>query len=101
MKKKIVIGMGTLRTGALWGRAFGKGSFLGQDAIPGSVLGELVLAVLGGPHGMAGIEPRSAECKVNALPAVLPLRPWERQRLYALLLRFPRPLGLVPTTVAM
>ena len=36
---------------------------------------ELLLAVLGGPYGMPGIEPGSAACKANALPAVLSLRP--------------------------
>ena len=36
---------------------------------------ELLLAVLGGPYGMPGIEPGSAACKANALPAVLSLWP--------------------------
>ena len=36
---------------------------------------ELPLAVLRGPYGKLGIEPGSAECKANALPAVLLLQP--------------------------
>ena len=36
---------------------------------------ESLLAVLGGPYGMLGIEPGSAACKANALPAVLSLQP--------------------------
>ena len=35
---------------------------------------ELPLAVLRGPYGMLGIEPGSAACKANALPAVLSLQ---------------------------
>ncbi|XP_054974048.1 SAFB-like transcription modulator isoform X11 [Sorex araneus] len=41
---------------------------------PGSCTQELLLAVLGGPYGMLGIEPGSAACKANALPAVLLLK---------------------------
>ena len=36
---------------------------------------ELPLAVLRGPYGMLGIEPGSAACKANTLPAVLLLQP--------------------------
>ena len=36
---------------------------------------ESLLAVLGGPYGMLGIEPGSAACKAHALPAVLSLQP--------------------------
>ena len=36
---------------------------------------ELLLAVLRGPYGMLGIEPGSAACKANTLPAVQLLQP--------------------------
>lgn len=39
-------------------------------AAPSSVLGNLLLAVLGDPVG-AGLEPRTAECKAFASPGVL------------------------------
>ena len=47
---------------------------------------ESLLAVLGGPYGMLGIEPGSAACKANALPAVLSLQPPEVPFLYNILM---------------
>ena len=47
---------------------------------------ELLLEVLRGPYGMLGIEPGSAACKANALPAVPSLQPQIILFIYLILL---------------